>query len=40
MIKELFYKFEILDIYQVVNYYEKNNGLNESYHYHVLLRKV
>ena len=40
LIKELFYKFEILDIYQVVNYYEKDNGLNESYHYHVLLRKV
>ena len=40
LIKELFYKFEILDIYQVVNYYEKDNGLNESYHYHILIKKV
>ena len=40
LIKELFYRFKIVDIYQVVNYYEKDNGLNESYHYHVLIKKV
>ena len=39
LIKELFNKFEIINIYQVVDYYEKDNGVSNSYHYHVLIRK-
>ena len=37
LIKELFVEFEILNIYQIVDYYEKKDS--ESYHYHILIRK-
>ena len=39
LVKELFREFEIIDVYQVVDYYEKDNGVSNSYHYHVLIRK-
>ena len=39
LIKELFKDFNILDIHQVVNYYEREDGVHESYHYHVLIKK-
>lgn len=39
LIKELFYQFEILNIYQVIDYHEKEDNVFESYHYHVLIRK-
>lgn len=37
--KELFKDFEIIKIYQVVDYYEKENKPKESYHYHILIHK-
>lgn len=37
--KELFADFKILDIHQEIEYYEKQNGTTESYHYHVLIKK-
>ena len=37
LIKELFKDFKILNIYQIVNYYE--NKTKYSYHYHVLIKK-
>lgn len=39
LIKDLFKDFEIVDIYQVINYYEDNKELFNSYHYHVLIHK-
>ena len=39
LVQELFKNFEIVNIYQVVNYYKKNNELMDSYHYHVLICK-
>ena len=39
LVKELFREFEIIDVYQVVDYYEKDNEISNSYHYHVLIRK-
>ena len=39
LIQELFNKFKIINIYQVIDYYEKDTGLAESYHYHVLIKK-
>ena len=37
LIKEIFKDFEILNIYQIVDYYEKKDSA--SYHYHILVRK-
>ena len=37
--KNLFSNFEIIDIHQVVNYYEHDGKVNNSYHYHLLIRK-
>ncbi len=37
--KELFFDFEIVDIHQVVNYYPHEDKVNESYHYHLLIKK-
>ena len=39
LIKELFSKFEIIKIFQEIEYNEKEDKVNESYHYHVLVRK-
>lgn len=39
IIQELFKDFEIVNIYQLVDYYEDNKGLSNSYHYHVLINK-
>ena len=39
LIKELFKDFDIMNIYQVIDYYEKNNNVHDSYHYHTLIRK-
>ncbi len=38
--KELFKDFEIIDIHQVVNYYEHDDKTNSSYHYHLLIKKT
>lgn len=37
--RELFSCFEIIDIHQVVNYYEHDGKVNNSYHYHMLIKK-
>lgn len=37
--KELFSDFEIVNIHQVVNYYEHDGKVNSSYHYHLLVKK-
>lgn len=39
LVKELFSSFDIIEIFQVVDYYEKEDGVTNSYHYHVLIRK-
>jgi len=39
LIKELFKEFTVEQIYQVENFYEKEEGLFESFHYHILIRK-
>ena len=39
LVKELFKDFTIINIYQVVDYFENNNKLSNSYHYHVLIKK-
>ena len=31
--------FEMIKVYQVIDYYEKKEGLRQSYHYHVLIHK-
>ena len=36
---ELFKDFEILNIYQLIDYYKKDNQLFDSYHYHLLIKK-
>ena len=38
--KELFAKFEIINIRQEIDYYEKEDKVFDSYHYHLLIRKV
>lgn len=38
--KELFRDFEIIEIYQVIDYYERADGLADSYHYHLLIKKI
>ena len=39
LIKQLFSDFDIINIYQVIDYYERTDGLADSYHYHVLIKK-
>lgn len=39
LIKELFKDFDIVNVYQVVDYYETENKTNNSYHYHILIHK-
>lgn len=39
LIQNLFKDFEIIKIYQLIDYYEKKEGLRQSYHYHVLIHK-
>ena len=39
LLQELFKNFEIINIYQVVDYYKSNAALLDSYHYHILIRK-
>lgn len=39
LVQELFKDFEIIKIYQVIDYYEDDKGLFDSYHYHVLIHK-
>lgn len=39
LIQELFKEFTIIDVHQVVNYYQHEDGLSESYHYHLLIKK-
>ena len=38
--KELFSCFKIIDIYQVIDYYEKQDITTKSYHYHILIQKT
>lgn len=39
LVKSLFSEFDIIDIHQVVNYYPHEDKVNESYHYHLLIKK-
>ena len=39
LVIKLFSEFEIINVYQVVDYYEKDSQISNSYHYHVLIRK-
>ena len=39
LVQELFKEFIIVNIYQVVDYFENNDVLSNSYHYHVLIHK-
>ena len=38
--KELFKDFEIVTIYQVIDYFEDNGKLLDSYHYHLLIKNT
>ena len=40
LVKELFKDFKIINIHQEIDYYEKQEGVAESYHYHILIHKV
>ena len=40
LIKELFKEFKIINIYQVIDYYEAEEELLDSYHYHILIQKI
>ncbi len=39
LIKELFSEYQIIKIFQEIEYFEKDEKVNESYHYHVLIKK-
>ena len=39
LVQELFKEFRIVNIYQVVDYFENNDVLSNSYHYHDLIHK-
>lgn len=39
LVKKLFKNFEIVNVYQVIDYYEEAEKLFDSYHYHVLIHK-
>ena len=36
---ELFKDFDIINIYQVIDYYNKNDKVLDSYHYHLIIKK-
>lgn len=38
--KELFKEFKIIDIYQVIDYYEENGKVYDGYHYHLIIKKI
>ena len=38
--QDIFKDFEIITIYQVIDYYESNGNLFDSYHYHLLIQKL
>ena len=38
--QELFKDFEIINIYQVIDYFESNGKLRDSYHYHLLIKNT
>ena len=38
--KELFKDFKIIEIYQIINYHERNDKVCDEYHYHLLIKKV
>ena len=40
LIKELFKEFEIVSINHIGEFFEKEDGCHESYHYHLLIKKV
>ena len=40
LIQELFSNFEIVNIHQKVDYFPKEDKVNESYHYHLLIKKI
>ena len=40
LIKELFKDFEIVLINHIGEFFEKEDGVHESYHYHILIKKV
>lgn len=40
LIKDLFKKFDIINIRQEIDYFEKSDKVFDSYHYHVLIRKT
>ena len=40
LIKELFKEFEIILINHIGEFFEKEDGCHESYHYHLLIKKV
>ena len=40
LIKELFKEFEIVLINHIGEFFEKEDGCHESYHYHLLIKKV
>lgn len=39
LIKNLFKDFEIVNMHQLIDYYEKDKKIYDSYHYHVLIKK-
>ena len=39
LVKKLFRQFEIVNIHQEVDYYEENEKVFSSYHYHILIHK-
>ena len=38
--KNLFAAFKIINIHQEIEYFEKEDGTTESYHYHILIQKL
>ena len=38
--QELFKDFEIIDIYQVIDYFKSNDNVFDSYHYHLLIKNI
>ncbi len=39
LIYELFKDFDIINVYQVIDYFKKEDRVNDSYHYHILIKK-
>ena len=40
LIQELFKEFKIVNVYQVKNYYQHKDGIYDSSHYHILIKKI